>query len=140
MVKLEYQVHKQVPIEVTNFINDAFHHHNKEEAGIVRKITSISVKRNNKIVAAGRGHTFGKTFYIEELIVGKAFRNENIGTDLLKELEKTAKNNNCNKITVSTFSYQGPQFYTQNNYIEIARLENRRDKHSQIFFEKEFIT
>ena len=51
-------------------------------------------------------------------------RGQNIGSDILSQAEKTAKERGCKYSFLDTFSFQAPEFYRKHGYKEVFVLEN----------------
>ncbi|WP_127583567.1 GNAT family N-acetyltransferase [Paenibacillus koleovorans] len=71
------------------------------------------------------------------LWVDAAFRHSGIGTQLLQEIERLAKEKGCTFIKLNTFSFQAPAFYLKNGYVQYAVLENAPEGASHYFFKKD---
>ena len=59
-----------------------------------------------------------------------------IGTRLMKEIEKRAKQMGANMIRLDTFNWQGRDFYRSLGYEEIGFYESKEDGFSEHFFLK----
>lgn len=134
---MEIEFFEKEPAEVKAFITRGFEDDHLEKTNTVRKKFAISLKDNNELVAAGRGSVFGRDLYISELMVSLKHRKKNYGSAVIKEISKHAKKHNCSVIFVDTYDYQAPEFYVKNGFIEIARIDGYRNKHSRIFLKKE---
>ena len=108
-------------------------HISYELAGDIR----IGIKRNNKLVAGVDAcMTAFKILYVSTVFVDENCRNEKIGTLLMKEVEKRAKNLGANMIRLDTFNWQGKDFYLSLGYEEVGFYENKADNFSEHFFLK----
>src|SRR5947209_498218 len=58
-----------------------------------------------------------------------------IGSRLMAEAERHARDFGCHSGSVDTFTFQGPDFYPKLGYREYARLDYPPDHH-RIFFRK----
>jgi GNAT superfamily N-acetyltransferase len=65
------------------------------------------------------GHLCG----IELVWVRADQRRSGLGGQLLAAAEAQARSRDCTQILVSSFTFQAPEFYTRNGYVEFARSE-----------------
>lgn len=70
------------------------------------------------------GNTHGNWLSIKFLWVSEEMRGQNIGSDILSQAEKTAKERGCKYSFLDTFSFQAPEFYRKHGYKEVFVLEN----------------
>ncbi|WP_419727017.1 GNAT family N-acetyltransferase [Terrisporobacter petrolearius] len=70
------------------------------------------------------GNTHGNWLSIKFLWVSEELRGQNIGSSILSQSEKTAKERGCKYSFVDTFSFQAPEFYRKHGYKEVFVLEN----------------
>ncbi len=97
----------------------------------------IGIKRNNKLIAGVDAcMTAFKILYVSTVFVDEDYRNNKIGTLLMKEVEKRAKNLGANMIRLDTFNWQGKDFYISLGYEEVGFYENKDDGFSEHFFLK----
>ncbi len=125
------------PENIKEFLVKEFEEDNFEKTGLKTEKYCICVKHEGEIIGASKGGIFNKALYISEFVIKKAYRKFGLGSKLIKEIEKQARNNSCNKIWVDTYGYQAPEFYVKNGFVEKGRIENYRGEHAKIFFEKE---
>lgn len=90
---------------------------NKKELGIYVNDES------GKKLAGLIGETHGNWLFVKYLWVSEYLRGQNIGSQLLKEAEKTAKERGCKFAFLDTFSFQAPLFYIKQGYQEVFTLE-----------------
>jgi len=70
------------------------------------------------------GNTHGNWLSIKFLWVSEELRGQNIGSSILSQAEKTAKERECKYSFLDTFSFQAPEFYKKHGYKEVFVLEN----------------
>ena len=87
------------------------------------KDMGIYYKDNGKIVAGLIGQTHGNWLTIKYLWVEENLRGQHIGTELLEQAEKAAKERGCRYYFLDTFNFQAPQFYKKRGYKEVFTLE-----------------
>lgn len=76
-----------------------------------------------KIVAGLTGTTHGNWLMVKFLWVSEALRGKNIGSEILRQAELTAKERGCKFVFLDTFSFQAPLFYKKHGYQEEFVLE-----------------
>ncbi|MPM76360.1 Acetyltransferase [bioreactor metagenome] len=70
------------------------------------------------------GSTHGNWLLIKFLWVSEELRGQNIGSSILSQAEKIAKERGCKYSFLDTFSFQAPEFYRKHGYKEAFVLEN----------------
>ena len=76
------------------------------------------------IVAGLTGTTHGNWLMIKFLWVSESLRGKNIGSEILKQAEATAKTRGCKFAFLDTFSFQAPLFYQKHGYQEVFAQED----------------
>jgi len=76
-----------------------------------------------KIVAGLIGSTHGNWLSVKFLWVSESLRGQNIGSEILKQAESTARERGCRFAFLDTFSFQAPLFYQKHGYQEVFALE-----------------
>lgn len=74
--------------------------------------------------------------YIDALWVKEEYRKDGLGTKLLKEVEKIAKDKNCNLIHLDTFDFQAKDFYINHGYEIFGILDECPENHKRYFMKK----
>lgn len=97
----------------------------------------VGVMYEDKLIAgADACMTAFKILYVSTVFVDEDYRNNKIGTILIKEIEKRAKLLGANMIRLDTFNWQGRDFYRSLGYEEVGFYENKDDGFSEHFFLK----
>jgi ribosomal protein S18 acetylase RimI-like enzyme len=91
---------------------------------------------NEKLVGGLIGYTIWGWLYIGNLWVDSKFRDNNIGTLLVKNAESVAKDRGCDFSYLNTFSYQAVEFYKKLGYEKFGVLENFPKNHQRVFMKK----
>ena len=60
---------------------------------------------------------------VEILFVDEAYRRTGIGSAMLLEAEKTARDMGAKNAALDTFEWQGPDFYAKHGYREAGRID-----------------
>lgn len=63
-------------------------------------------------------------------------RHKGYGTQLLQDVERLAREKDCDFIMLNTFSYQAPEFYIKHGYDMIIKIENAPTGHQHYYFKK----
>lgn len=69
-----------------------------------------------ELVAALAGRTFGHWFYLESLWLHRSVRKQGVGTKLLAEAERIAKERGCSFVILDTLDFQARPFYERHGY------------------------
>lgn len=65
------------------------------------------------------------------------YRKMGYGVQLLQELEKVAKEENCSLMHLDTFDFQAKEFYEKNGFEVFGTLENCPPGHARYYMKKE---
>ena len=76
------------------------------------------------VVAGLIGNTHGNWLTVKFLWVSESLQGKNIGSEILKQAEETAKRRGCKYAFLDTFSFQAPLFYKKHGYREVFALED----------------
>ncbi|MTK10181.1 MAG: GNAT family N-acetyltransferase [Hungatella sp.] len=82
------------------------------------------------------GSTHGNWLFVKYLWVSKELRGKQIGSEILKQAEETAKERGCKYSFLDTFSFQAPVFYKKHGYREVFTLENYPVTGKRYYFTK----
>lgn len=81
----------------------------------------IDVMNGDKLIAGVDAcMTVFKILYVSTVFVDEDYRNNKIGTILMKEVEKRAELLRANMIRLDTFNWQGRDFYRSLGYEEVG--------------------
>lgn len=105
-----------------------------------RKGLTISIRKNNGELIAGLiGYTHWEWLFINILWVKESCRGQNLGTKLVMEAEKLAKERGCFGSHLDTFDFQAPGFYKKLDYRRFGEILDCPVKgKKRIFFKKYF--
>ena len=85
-------------------------------------------------ILAGLGYWNG--LEIKILWVKEGYRNEGIGSQILKHAETIAIHNGAEIAMLDTFDFQAEQFYLKNGYQVIGEMKDFPKGHKRIYFSK----
>ncbi|WP_299124504.1 GNAT family N-acetyltransferase [uncultured Winogradskyella sp.] len=75
-------------------------------------------------LAHKNGGNYSGWFYLTDLFVEKKFRNQGLGSDLLKELEENTRTIGVQNIWLWTSGAPTLRFYTRHGYKQFTEMEN----------------
>ena len=109
---------------VGDFINEAFTDYAKEcnVALNYEDYWFVAEDDEGEIIGTITGRAYYNEVHIGDLIIDKRFRGQNIGTKLVRAVEEEYKNKGFDKITLTTFGFQAPEFYKKLGYSEIGEV------------------
>ena len=91
-----------------------------------------------KIAGVITGRAYYNEVHIGDLIVDEEYRGCNVGSELVRTVERDYGNRGYEKITLTTFGFQAPEFYKKLGYtLEYVREDND-PKLSKYFYCKAF--
>jgi Acetyltransferases len=89
-----------------------------------------------EMIAGLIGNTHGNWMTVKYLWVSEKLRGQNIGSQILKKAEETAKKRGCKYAFLDTFSFQAPEFYKKYGYKEQFVLEEYPVEGKRYYFTK----
>ena len=85
----------------------------------VSERTPLAVQIKNaqgEVVAGAAGRTFGDWLLLNTLWMSDELRGQNIGSQILKEIEQAAKKRGCTQCLLDTLNFQAMPFYEKHGY------------------------
>ena len=82
------------------------------------------------------GRAYYNEVHIGDLIIGKGHRKSGIGSKLVEEVEKAYRGKGYEKITLTTFGFQAPEFYKKLGYEAEFVRRDKNPKLSKYFLAK----
>lgn len=77
-----------------------------------------------------------KCIYIDAVWVKEEYRKDGLGSKLIEEIEKIAKEKDCNLIHLDTFDFQAKDFYIKHGYEVFGILDECPEGHKRYFMKK----
>ena len=97
----------------------------------------IGIKEDGKLIAGlDACMTAFRILYVSTVFVKEEYRRKGLGTQLMREMEKRAKELGANMIRLDTFDWQGKEFYEALGYRQVGHYTNEEDGFSEYFFLK----
>ena len=121
---------------VGKFIDDAFTEYAKTNNVDLNyeEYWFVAEDDNSRIIGSITGRAYYNEVHIGDLIIDKNYRGQGIGTKLVIAVEDEYRNKGFEKITLTTFGFQAPEFYKKLGYtLEFVR-EDKNDKLSKYFY------
>tara|TARA_B100000809_G_C14753970_1_gene393220 strand:- start:56 stop:481 length:426 start_codon:yes stop_codon:yes gene_type:complete len=82
-----------------------------------RTLIAVQLKNNKgEVIAGAAGRTFGDWLLINTSWVSDELRGQDIGSNILKEIEFAAKQRGCVKCLLDTLNFQAMPFYEKHGY------------------------
>ena len=126
--------------EVGEFINRAFadYAEKKDISLNFEEYCFVAESEDGRIIGAITGRAYYNEVHIGDLIVDEEYRGCNIGSELVKAVEMNFENRGYEKITLTTFGFQAPDFYQKLGYsLEYVRTD-KDPRLSKYFYCKDF--
>ncbi len=80
---------------------------------------------DGRIAGVITGRAYYNEVHIGDLIVGKDYRRDGVGSKLVVAVEDAYKDKDYKKITLTTFGFQAPEFYKKLGYeLEFVRKDD----------------
>ncbi|EAG6101716.1 GNAT family N-acetyltransferase [Listeria monocytogenes] len=72
--------------------------------------------------------------HVSLLSVDQNTQGSGVGLELMAQIERYGRANNCHHISLTTFSYQAPEFYKKCGFTELGRVKDFPIKGEEKFF------
>ena len=115
-------------------LDERINRFNFERSGIRdgRYLSVMLRTTDGELYAGLHGHTWGGYCEIKLLWVADERRGEGIGSALLAAAEREALERGCDRIILTTHSFQAPDFYARHGFRRVAELVDCPRGHSHI--------
>ena len=128
----------EVDDRLGEFINKEFSAYG-EQNGVVLNYDEFcfAAEEDGNILGVITGRAYYNEVHIGDLIVASSLRKGGIGSKLVRAVEDNYRGNGYDKITLTTFGFQAPEFYKKLGYeVEFVR-EDKDPKLSKYFLAKQ---
>ena len=123
---------------IGEFINEEFSQYG-EKSGLALNYDDFCFVAENKdgqITGVITGHAYYNEVHISNLIIKAGCRRNGLGKKLVETVEETYSGKEYEKITVSTYGFQAPEFYQKLGYtVEFIR-DDKEPKLRKYFLSK----
>lgn len=89
-----------------------------------KKYYNFGVYENDKLIGGAIGFIEYGWYFLEELYIDEHYRGNSIGTKIINEIEKCAKENNAIGVRMETWDFQAKGFYEKMGYKVYATFED----------------
>lgn len=123
--------------KISDFINDEFTNYSTDcEVELNYEDFCFVAEDDGNIAGVIVGRAYYNEVHIGDLIVGKDYRRAGVGSKLVAAVEEAYKGKGYEKIALTTFGFQAPEFYKKLGYeLEFIR-EDADPKLSKYFYLK----
>ena len=123
--------------KISDFINDEFTNYSTDcEVALNYEDFCFVAEDDGNIAGVIVGRAYYNEVHIGDLIVGKDYRRAGVGSKLVAAVEEAYKGKGYEKIALTTFGFQAPEFYKKLGYeLEFIR-EDADPKLSKYFYLK----
>lgn len=137
-----HYVLKDCEKKASQFIVDNLVKYNLSKLPLTQKEAFIWI---NKVIEDDNGNIVAgiickmycwNVLYIDTLWVSQEERKKGLGTMLIKEVERIARENSCSLIHLDTFDFQALDFYKKHGYNIFGVLEGYPKDHKRFFMKK----
>lgn len=125
----------------SEYISDEIMHFNERQVPFTPKVTPIFkkyvIKNKNEIIAGINAVIYHwGILFIDELFVSEAYRDNKLGSYLMKKVEDEAKELGATLSHTDTFDFQAKDFYLKQGYEIFGVLENCPPSHRRFYLKK----
>ena len=135
---MEIKRFDEVDDRLEEFINKEFSAYG-EQNGVVLNYDEFcfAAEEDGNILGVITGRAYYNEVHIGDLIVASSLRKGGIGSKLVRAVEDNYRGKGYDKITLTTFGFQAPEFYKKLGYeVEFVR-EDKDPKLSKYFLAKQ---
>ena len=135
--------------EMKKTIHTNLRKNNREKCEWLRKNTPADIKipgtktsnflafDDDKLIGGAIGFVEYNWYFLDLLYIDKEYRNQDIGTNLLKQIEEFARKERLTGIRMETWDFQARGFYEKNGYTVFGEIEDCPPGTSCYFLKKE---
>jgi GNAT superfamily N-acetyltransferase len=111
---------------------------NEDQAGPLKyERLVLSVRDDDGVLLAGLSADFHwNCMYLDVLWVEPKHRRKGLGSSLLRQAERIARERSYELIYLSTFQFQAPEFYAKHGYALVGKLHGVPRNSSRQWFSK----
>lgn len=125
-----------------NFIFEKLVEYNLSQVPLTQDVDYIWINKvvedeNKEIIAGISGKIYcWNCVYIDKFWIKEECRKNGLGSKLLNEVEKLAKEKECHLIHLDTFDFQAKDFYLKHGYKVFGVLEDCPPNHKRYYMKK----
>jgi GNAT superfamily N-acetyltransferase len=135
----ELQLVPEPTLEELDELDSRIYAFNVEATGYAdgRHLAYFARGEAGELLAGLAGHTWGGFAEVRLLWVDASLRRQGLGSRLLAAAEREARARGCERIFLSTHTFQAPGFYRRHGYRETGSQEGCPRGHGRVFFCKD---
>jgi ribosomal protein S18 acetylase RimI-like enzyme len=99
---------------------------------------NLVIRQNGNVIAGLKSVPGWDWLYVQILWVHEDHRRIGLGSRLLQEAERKARERGCVGSCLSSFTFQSPEFYERHGYHTFGRIDNYPSDNSLFFMSKRF--
>jgi len=117
---------KDIGLQLHRFNREkcAYIKQNSTDTESKKEVINFAIYQDGKLIAGACGFIAYCWYYLDLLWVGQKHRKMGIGSMILAEIEKKARNKKCFGIHLGTWDFQAKEFYEKNGYKVYAELKD----------------
>ncbi|ACA54962.1 GNAT family N-acetyltransferase [Clostridium botulinum] len=137
-----YIIRESISEEEADLIVDRIVEYNLSKVPGKQEVPLLCINRviedtNGEIIAGILSKMYcWNCIYIDVLWIKEEYRKDGLGTKLLKEVEKIAKEKDCHLIHLDTFDFQAKDFYIKHGYEIFGILDQCPENYKRYFMKK----
>ena len=136
-------------IEMKNIIHTNLRKNNREKCEWLKNYTSANIKvsdikncnflafDDDKLIGGAIGFVQYNWYFLDLLYIDEEYRGQDIGTNLIKQIEAFAKKENLTGVRMETWDFQAREFYEKNGYVVYAEIKDCPPGTIDYFLKKE---
>ena len=102
----------------------------------VPKTQEMEFEPINRKIVDENGNIIGGIMFIDILWFDEAYRKQGLGSQMLHEMERIAREKNCTLIHLDTYDFQAKDFYLKHGFEVFGVLEDCPPGHCRYFLKK----
>jgi len=104
-----------------------------------KPLTVVARDAEGQLIGGVAGRTIYGHYLIEVVWVAQSERLAGLGTELMNEAERQARQRGCYGAQVDTASFQAPSFYEKLGFRTIGTVEDFPRGHARHFMQKDYL-
>ena len=136
-------------IEMKNIIHTKLRKNNREKCEWLKNYTSANIKvsdikncnflafDDDKLIGGAIGFVQYNWYFLDLLYIDDEYRGQDIGTNLIKQIEAFAKKEKLTGVRMETWDFQARGFYEKNGYVVYAEIKDCPPGTIDYFLKKE---
>ncbi|HBM3574440.1 TPA: GNAT family N-acetyltransferase [Listeria innocua] len=93
-----------------------------------------AINHEGKVVGGVTAKTSYGELHVSLLSLDQKMQGTGVGTALIEQIERYGREHHCHHISLTTFSYQAPEFYKKCGFTELGRIKDFPLKGEEKYF------